>query len=169
MKGKSGFTLIELAVALFLLAAFFLIAIPKFNDITEVNLKSSSRMLIARFRHLYNEAIFKNRVYRLSFDIERGEYWVDYLEGSQFVPSTNPSLDRQRLPSGVHFRDVITQRTHGRALGMREEFVLFFPTGFVEPAIMYLESENGSIYTLETIPYTGRLRVYDEYVDLVKR
>ncbi len=163
-RGRGGFTLIELSVVVFLLAVFLLIAIPKFQDMTELSAKSASRTLTILVRQLYNEAVFKNRAYKLAFDIGEGYYWVEVLNGDEFIPSPNPSLKRKRLPDGVHFRDVITQRTYGRGLGLREEYILFFPTGFVEPAVIYLESENGQVYTLETLPYTGGVRVYDEFV-----
>ena len=42
------------------------------------------------------------------------------------------------------------------------------PTGFVEPAVIHLETENGSAYTIATKPYMGGTIVYDEYVELLQ-
>jgi len=165
-KGERAFTLIEVSVLIFLLALFMFIAMPRFQDITEANTKSASRTLTILVRQLYNEAVFKNRTYKLAFDIDGGQYWVEVLSGNEFVVPANPSLGKKRLPAGVSFKDILTERTYGSGLGLRSEFILFFPTGYVEPAVIYLESENGKEYTLETIPYTGGTRVYDKYVDL---
>jgi general secretion pathway protein H len=169
MKDKKGFTLIELSVVIFILAAFFLIAIPKFKDITEVNIKSASRRLSGTIRYLYNEAVFKKKVYKLAFDIDRNEYWVEVLDGDEFTVLTDPSLKPRKLPDGVYFKDIQTQRSFGKTLEGKEEFILFMPTGFVEYAVIHLEAENGVYYTIATKPYTGGTVVYDEYVDLVKK
>jgi hypothetical protein len=78
-------------------------------------------------------------------------------------------LNKKRtLPAGVHFKDVVTERTQSRSsLDGQKDFILFLPTGFVEPAVIHLVTDNENYYTLETKPYTGGTRVYDEYVELL--
>jgi prepilin-type N-terminal cleavage/methylation domain-containing protein len=169
MSNRKGFTLIEVVVVLFIIGIFFLVAIPKFKDITEVNIKSASRRLSGTIRYLYSEAVFKKKVYKLVFDIDRGEYWVEVIEGNQFVVPSDPFLKREKLPSGVYFRDITTERSLGKSGKGRGEFILFMPTGFVEPAVIHLETENGVAFTLATKPYTGGTIVYDEYLDLLKK
>jgi general secretion pathway protein H len=169
MRNQKGFTLIELVVVIFLMGIFFLVAIPKFKDITEVNIKSASRRLTGTIRYLYNEAVFKKRIYKLVFDIDTGEYWVEAVEGNEFVAPSDSFLLRERLPVGVSFKDITTERSLGKTEKGREEFILFMPTGFVEPAVIHLEAENGIAYTLATKPYTGGTIVFDEYIDLLKK
>jgi prepilin-type N-terminal cleavage/methylation domain-containing protein len=175
MKNKKGFTLIELAVVIFLIGAFFLVAIPKFKDIAQVNIKSASRRLSGIIKYLYSEAAFKKKVYRLVFDIESSGYWIEFLERkgdyNEFVISGDPLLRRKELLTGVYFRDVVTERdleetNLEETLEGNEEYILFTPTGFVEPAVIYLETENGVVYTIATKPYTGGTIVFDEYVEL---
>jgi prepilin-type N-terminal cleavage/methylation domain-containing protein len=169
MRKSSGFTLIELLVVIFLVGAFVFIAVPKIKSSTEINVKSASRNLSGTIRYLYNEAAFKKNIYRLVFDIDRGEYWVEVLNGSEYVVSTDYLHKKRTLPGGVHFKDVVTERTLGRSsLDDSGEFILFLPTGFVEPAVIYLVTDNEDYYTLETKPYTGGIRVYDEYVELLR-
>ena len=169
MRKSRGFTLIELLVVMFLIGAFVFIALPKIKSSTEINVKSASRNLSGTIRYLYNEAAFKKNIYRLVFDIDRGEYWVEELNGSEYVVSTDLLQKKRTLPSGVHFKDVITERTQGRSsLDDSGEFILFLPTGFVEPAVIHLVTDNQDDYTLETKPYTGGVKVYDEYVVLLK-
>lgn len=169
MRSNRGFTLIEFAVVLVLIGAFFLIAIPKFNDLTEVNIKSASRRLTGVVKQLYNEAVFKKKIYKLSFDLDGGEYWVEVQEGNQFVITDDPFLRRMKLPDGVSFQDIKTDRDQVNSLGTKEEFILFLPTGFVEPAVIYLRTENEDFYTLATKPYTGGMTVFDEHVDLFNK
>ncbi|MCZ6469606.1 MAG: prepilin-type N-terminal cleavage/methylation domain-containing protein, partial [Candidatus Dadabacteria bacterium] len=65
MEKKDGFTLLEILVVILIIGAFFFVAVPKFQDLTEVNLKSASRNLSATIKYLYNEAAFKKNIYRL--------------------------------------------------------------------------------------------------------
>jgi len=167
MRKKEGFTLIEIAIVIFLLGLFFLIAIPKFNDLTDVKIKSTSRRLGGTIKQLYNEAAFKNKIYKLIFDIDNGEYWIEVQKGEEFVLSNDPAHKRTKLPNGIFFKDIKTDRIRLNTLDDREDFILFLPTGFVEPALIYLETENGTNYTLATKPYTGGTKVFDEYVEEV--
>ncbi|MCZ6864855.1 MAG: type II secretion system protein [Candidatus Dadabacteria bacterium] len=170
MKRKDGFTLLEILVVILIIGAFFFVAVPKFQDLTEVNLKSASRNLSATIKYLYNEAAFKKNIYRLAFDLENGEYWIETLQGNEYRASGDSSHKRRKLPTGVYFKDVITERSLGRnPLTDEKDFILFLPTGFVEPAVIHLYTDSERYYTLVTKPYTGGTKVYDEYVELLKR
>ena len=171
MKRQDGFTILELLVVILIIGAFFAVAVPKFQDMTQVNLKSASRNLTATIKYLYNEAAFKKNIYRLNFDIENGEYWVESLEGNEFsLSEDSTSQDRHRLPNGVYFKDVITERSLDRnPLDEEDEYILFLPTGFVEPAVIHIYTDDETYYTLATKPYTGGTKVYNEYVELLTR
>lgn len=168
MKKNSGFTMIELLVVIFLIGAFVFIAVPKIQTGTEINIKSASRNLTATIKYLYNEAVFKKNIYRLVFDIDQNLYWIETLSGDEYVHSADPNHKRKRLPPGVYFSEVVTERTLGRSsLDEEFEYILFLPTGFAEPAAIHLSTDDvNKNYTLQTKPYTGGTRVYDEYVDL---
>ena len=170
MRRQNGFSLIELMVVILLIGAFVLIAIPKIQTGTEINIKSASRNLTSTVKYLYNEAAFKKNIYRLMFDIEAGQYWVEVLNGNEYVHTTEPLHRKQSLPGGVHFKDVVTERSLNRSnLDDEAIFILFLPTGFVEPAAIYLETDNETYYTLATNPHTGGTKVYNEYVDVFAR
>ena len=171
MNNEQGFTLIELMVVILLVGGFVFLAVPKIQTGTEINIKSASSNLTATIKYLYNEAVFKKNIYRLSINIDEDEYWIETLSDGEYVQSTDPNHRRRKLPNGVHFEDVITERSVGRnALEEDEEFILFLPTGFAEPAVIYLRTENEDTrYTLQTKPYTGGTRVYNEYVELLRQ
>ena len=163
-KGK-GFTLIEILVVMFILGGLLLVAMPKFNDFTDVNIKSSSRNLSGTIKYLYNESIFKKNIYKLAFDIDNNEYWVEFIQNNQFVVSTEPILKRKKLPDGISFEDIFTERTQEKVKNGNETFILFLPSGFVDYAVIHISSSNNDNYTIETKPYTGGTKIYDQYYD----
>ena len=171
MRKERGFTLIELLVVIFLVGAFVMVAVPKIQTGTEINIKSASRNLTATIKYLYNEAVFKKNIYKLVFDVERGEYWIEVLNEDEYVLSPDPNHRRKRLPPGVYFGEIVTERTIGRSSFDDEyDYILFLPTGFVEPAAIHLSTDDvDKNYTLETKPYTGGTRVYNEYVELIRQ
>ena len=130
-----------------------------------MNIKSASRNLSGTIKYLYNESIFKKNIYKLAFDIDNGEYWVEYMEDNQFVSSFDPVLKRKRLPKGIYFEDIFTERTQQKINGGDEVFILFMPNGYVDYAVIHLNSPSSS-YTIETKPYTGGTKIYDDYLDL---
>lgn len=169
MRSQKGFTMIELLVVTILVSALVYIAVPRLRSSTDFNIKSASRSLTGTIKYLYNEAAFKKNIYRLVFDIDRDEYWVEVLVNNEYLISTEHLHQRRRLPSGVHFQGILTERNAARnsTLGQEPDYILFLPTGYVEPAAIHLQSENGDNYTLQTKPYTGGTRVYDEYVNVL--
>lgn len=166
MRSERAFTLIEILVVMFLIGSVLAIAVPKFMDIADVNIKSASRQLTGTIKYLYNEAVFKKNVYRLVFDLDNEEYWVEYMDGNQFREVIDPLIERKKLPSGIYFEDIYTERTAGKVDTGNQVFLLFLPTGFVDFGVIHLEADSENYYTIATKPYTGGTRVFDEYVDV---
>ena len=165
-----GFTLIEIAVVILVLGLFVSFALPKFGDISDVNLKSTARNLSMTVRYLYSEAAFKKNIYKLVFDTKNNEYWVEILEGNEYEVSTDPFLRKKKITGNVFLKDIITERTLGKTKSDENQdynYILFLPTGYVEPAVIHIESNNGDVYTLATNPYTGTMKIYDEYKDIM--
>ncbi len=77
MRSQKGFTMIELLVVTILVSALVYIAVPRLRSSTDFNIKSASRSLTGTIKYLYNEAAFKKEMYRLVFDVDRDEYWVE--------------------------------------------------------------------------------------------
>ena len=166
MRKGEGFTLIEILVVMVILGGILFIAVPKFRDLTDVNIKSASRNLSGTIKYLYNESIFKKNIYKLAFDIDNNEYWVEFMQDNQFVVSTDPVLKRKKLPDGVSFEDIFTERTQEKINSGDEVFILFLPNGFVDYAVIHISGSGDDYYTIETKPYTGGTKVYDQYFDL---
>ena len=168
-RESSGFTLIELMVVVFLLGAFFSVAMPRVFKTDDMSLRSASRGLVTTIRYLYSKSIFEKRIYKLSFDIDAGEYWAEALEGNQFRSEEGPGYGRRKLPNGVFFSDIQTERTQGKVGSGRDAFILFLPTGIVDSVVIHLRTGKDNFFTLSTNPYTGATKVYDEYVEFNDR
>lgn len=167
IRDEKGFTFVEIIIVVFILGSFLLIALPRLDNFTHGNLKSGSRNLSTTIRYLYSEAAFKKKIHKLAFDIDEGEYWVEVLEEDEYIVSPDPFLKKRKLPNNVFFKDIITQRSLGISTEGKDDFILFLPSGFVEPVVIHLESNNGDVYTLATKPYTGATSVFDEYKDII--
>ena len=168
-RTSAGFTLIELMVVVFLLGAFFSVAMPRVFKTDDMSLRSASRGLVTTIRYLYSKSIFEKRIYKLSFDIDAGEYWAGALEGNQFRSEEGSGYGRRKLPNGVFFSDIQTERTQGKVGSGRDAFILFLPTGIVDSAVIHLRTGKDNFFTLSTNPYTGATKVYDEYVEFNDR
>lgn len=166
MNQNAGFTLIELILVMFILGGLLLIAAPKISNVTETSLKSASRNLGGMIKYLYSDSIFKKNIYKLRFDIDQNQYWVESIQNKKFAVSDDPILKRRKLPDGVFFEDIFTERSQEKIKKGNEVFILFLPSGFVDYAVIHIGSDSNESYTIETKPYTGGTKIYDQYYDL---
>jgi len=165
-----GFTLLEMMVVIIIIGTIMAIAIPRMNDMFEVNLKSAIRKLGGAIQYAFNESVIKQTPLRLNFDLVQQEYWISYLsvsgETGEFLEIPSDLVQRQQLPDGVSFMDVITphdieKKTEG------DVFINFYPTGFAEKGVIHMTSNDGRQFTLLVKSLTGDITVYDRYIDFV--
>lgn len=167
---SAGFTLLEIMVVIIIIGTVMAIAIPKMNDLFEVNLKSTIRKLAGAIQFCFNESVIKQTPLRLNFDLVTGEYWLSYLavngQTGEFVDAPNEIIEHEQLPSGVFIKDMATPHSpEKRSEGV--DFISFYPTGFAEKAVLHLASRDGRVFTLVVKSMTGRLTVYDREIDFV--
>ncbi|MCY3985670.1 MAG: type II secretion system protein [Candidatus Dadabacteria bacterium] len=166
---QAGFTLIELLVVIFLLGAFLSVAMPSVLRTDDMKLRSASRGIVTTIRYLYSKAVFEKRIYRLSFNIDTGEYWPEVIEGNQFRVESISGDGPKELPRGVFFSDIQTERTQRKISSGKDAFILFLPTGTVDSAVIHLRAGKDNFFTLSTNPYTGATKVFDEYIEFSDR
>jgi general secretion pathway protein H len=156
-----GFTLLELAVVLFIVGLVMLIAMPYFGGITGSQLKSEARRLASRTNYLYEEAGAQKVMLRLVFDIDRNRYSVQRLDPfaaqPRFVPETGPAGQSVELPASVRLRDVWVQGAGGFRHGAIS--TQFYPSGVADAAIIHLKDNRGSVLTLAINPFNGRAAI----------
>jgi general secretion pathway protein H len=167
-RRAAGFTLLEVMVVLIIIATIMAIAIPRVNDLFEVNLKSSIRKLGGAIQFCFNESVIRQTPLRLNVNLDTGEYWLSYMttQGStgEFLEVPSDIVQRERLPEGIFFKSLTTphnleKRTEG------EDFITFFPTGFVEATVLHLGARDGRAFTVLVKSLTGRIAVYDREID----
>lgn len=163
-----GFTLIELTVVLALSGLVALLVMPRFYEgLFSGGMKSTIRELSLAIESLRSESSITRRPHRLYFDLKKGTYWPAVMEGSgEFVKISTAVLSERHLPKGISFRDIVIPREGKVKEG--ESSMNFLPSGVTEEVLIHLESDEGEVYTLSVMPLTGRMRIYDRYVEVVR-
>jgi len=170
VRQRAGFTLLEMMIVIVIMGTIMGIAIPQMNNLFEVHLKSAIRKLSGAVLFCFNESVIKQTPIRLNFDLDTSEYWLSYLVTSgstgEFVALPTEMFNREQLPAGVFFKDVLTQHDIAKETE-GEVFITFYPTGFAERGIIHVATHDERVYTLVTKPMTGKTVVYDREIDFV--
>jgi hypothetical protein len=86
---RLGLTLIEITVALAIAALIVGAGLVSLNALTDADLKSAAVELTGAIKFSYDRSIMEKRTQRLSFDIGKGLWWIDYTEDPY-------AIDRER-------------------------------------------------------------------------
>ena len=163
-----GFTIIELAVVLFIMGLIMMIAMPYFGALQHSQLKSEARRLASRSNYLYEEAGAQKVLLRLTFDLDHNRYFVErldpFISHPRFIPETGPAGVPAILPGDVHLRDVWVEGAGGVRRGATA--VQYYPSGVADAALIHLTDNDGNVMTLEINPFDGRAAV--EHGDLTR-
>ena len=168
-----GFTLLEILAVMAIIAVVMGIAVPRFGDVFQTNMKGAMRKFTGMVKFCFHESVIKQTHLRLMIDPMTGEYWPTVLATSgsvgQFTDLTGSDViqKKSKLPMGIRFVDVITPHNIFK-VDKEEAFISFFPTGYVERSVVHLGDEAGRFYTLVTQPLTGDVEVLDGYVDIAE-
>jgi type II secretory pathway pseudopilin PulG len=156
-----GFTLLEIAVVLFLMGLMFLIAMPYIGGLTDAELKSASRQLAGRATYLFDEASAHKLVIQLVFDMNANAYFVmtadPYSPQPTFFPDNSFSGKRVVLPDSIRIRDVSVE-----GIGMLSRGTIatqFYPEGYVDATLIHLIDIKGRVMTIAIDPLTGQVMV----------
>ncbi len=74
---RRGFTLIEMVVAVFIVAMIFAISIPTINNMTRVHMRTAANKLAGNLKYLYDRAVLEKVYIRLVFDLDEGVYYPE--------------------------------------------------------------------------------------------
>lgn len=190
---RAGFTLIEILIVVALIGLIMSVAVPNATLALKVNLSNSSRELATTIRASYDEAILKGTVFRIGFDLEKKQYWVeqgdkDYLirtpdqseeeqkrlsrltdaerkekQKEPFVMARGITKEKKNLPKGVKFKDIVTAHTKGPTTG-GVVYAHVFPHGFVEKLVIHLQDSYDRESTLIVNSVSGKSRLFERYV-----
>jgi len=159
-----GFTLIEITIVVFILGLVALLVAPRLHRFVGGDARSASRDLTGLVGALVQEAVASHTIQRLHYDLETDEYWATTLTQTGGVLEEGPPIGSKRaLPADVRFQDVITP--HQGLVTLGTAFTQFFPSGAVTRTTIHLEERGGAPYTLTINPITGRVAVFDRYIE----
>jgi prepilin-type N-terminal cleavage/methylation domain-containing protein len=159
-----GFTLLELAVVMFIMGLMLTIALPYLGGYRSAELKSESRRLAGRATYLYDLAAAQKVVYQLVFDLDANGYSVARLDpyqiqpsapASTFVPDNGAGKAPILLGDVVRIRDVTVEGVGTYTRG--HVACQFYPAGYVDATVIHLVDASGNVLTLEFTPLTGQV------------
>lgn len=167
----TGFTLIELTVVLFIIAVLLGLVVPRLMDLTRVELRSDAQRLSSTIRYVYSRAVFsKTAYYRIKFDFKKNEYWVEKCVPSLDTNTCEWGYDNdvlgkpEKLAHGIKFEDIIvgTDKIKDDATDVA---IQVYPQGYMPYTIIHITDEKNDVYSLEVNPFTGRVVIYDKYLE----
>ncbi len=152
-----GFTLLEIAVVLFIMGLVMTLAIPYLGGFHGAQLKSEARRLAGRANYLYDEAGTQKVIYRMNFDLDHNLYYVTrldpYAPNPKFAPFRGPWGFAVPMPPGLRLRDVSVAGIGGAKTGTIG--CQFYPDGYVDATVIHLATSSGVVLTLSFNPLTG--------------
>jgi prepilin-type N-terminal cleavage/methylation domain-containing protein len=156
-----GFTLLELAVVMFLIGLVMTIAMPYFGSLRTSQMRSEARRLASRANYLYQEAGAQKVILRLNFDFANNGYFVTRLDPFAAKPAfraeNGPAGARVVIPTGIRIRDVTIEGQGTLAQGIAS--AQFYPGGSVDATLIHLIDDRGEVFTLGIDPFSGRVSI----------
>ncbi len=96
-----GFTLLEIGIALVVLALAFSLALPGLEAVTGARMRSAAGHLSSAMRALYSEAALSGRTCRIAFNLDERSYTVECAQGAARISSV-----KEEVRDGQRYRDL---------------------------------------------------------------
>lgn len=163
---RAGFSLVELVVTIAILALVAGTVMVDWHGILpRAKLNSTVHDLAAVIGGARSDAIARNGVFRIHYDLERNAYKLTspYRLGGGLAQSEEErSIIREILfPDGVELDRVVV---NGVEYKTGEVFVTFDPLGSASDHLITISQptlgEFGTTYTIEVLPLTGQIRFH---------
>ncbi len=168
IRNHRGFTFLELAVVLLILGVVTALSFPVIHSLGSSDLKLTARHLVRSVLFLSNRAVTTKRIYRLNYDLKQHEYWATVRSGEgEFVPVEASVLARTALRGEIRFIDAET--VHQGKVLEGEVYTDFYPMGRVDKTTLHLTDGDNNVLTLMVNPITGRVKIYDGYLEEIRR
>lgn len=96
-RPSQGFTLIEVMVALMIVALIATIGVKGFRTVTKGSLREGSAHMSGAIRFLFDRASITGKYHRLVIDLNEGRYWAEVSDDRFYAPNQAESeSDRQK-------------------------------------------------------------------------
>ena len=87
MRPTGGFTLIEVMVALMVVALIASIGVKGFRAVTKSDLRATTAHLSGAIRYLFDRASITGKYHRLVIDLTEGKYWAEVSDDRFYAPN----------------------------------------------------------------------------------
>lgn len=167
LGASDGFTLLELALVLLIMAVVLMLTLPRLRDPGRAELLAQSKRLVNIFRLLRSEAVLNGYAYRLNYDLTAQRYWVTADESADLGDFVR---DLGSLARGTHFEepvgmaDVVLPTLAGK-VAQGQIYTVFYPDGSIDPTVIHLTTPREA-YTLWLNPMNARLNMVAGYHDV---
>ena len=160
---KNGYTLIELAVVVFLLGLMVYVSVPRVRDsLIKDDVKSTVRRLIGAVRELRVAAVREQVDYVLHLDLEKNAFWTYSVDMTPEKREERKS-NAFNFPEAVKIADVSQIGLAKKADGEVE--IKFFKQGYGQPTIIHLTWAE-QYFTVVLSPFMNNIKLYEKYVDV---
>ena len=96
-RGRSrGFTLIEVMVAMMVIALIATIGVKGFRTVTKGSLREGSAHMAGAIRFLFDRASITGKYHRLVIDLNEGRYWAEVSDDRFYAPNQAESEPDRR-------------------------------------------------------------------------
>ena len=96
MRSSRGITLIEMMVAIFILAALYTVIGSVGENLLKTKLKTTTRRLAGMVKYLYNEANTKGICFRVVYDLDEQVYYAEASSEPYFVKMETEQVHHTR-------------------------------------------------------------------------
>jgi prepilin-type N-terminal cleavage/methylation domain-containing protein len=147
---KTGFTLIELIVVIFIISFTMAIIMPSFWSTERDTLKIEAKRISSALRYIYDEAIGKKQTYMLSINLDNKSWSFE----------SEKEFRSFRIKENVEIRDIVVPSLGEVSTG--EVIIEFGPMGPEEPLILHLK-KGKSEYSVIFNHLNGRTKIHEGY------
>ena len=165
---RKGFTLLELALVMFLIGLVLSISMPRLGNLLfHTDLKSVARSLKSVVYVMRSKSISTNTYTILHFDLDQNLYWgtaVSKKKQTSDASEETPVVSPVKLPSGIRFMDAGNINSVKKTFGILNS--AFNPKGMFEETVLHMSDRDENVMTVIINAFTGSFMIYDEYVDV---
>jgi prepilin-type N-terminal cleavage/methylation domain-containing protein len=157
MRSKGGFTLVELAVVLFVLGLVLWVALPRLSRVGEPDRDTVFRVLSADSEAAFDLSLFEKRETRLVLRPDAGTY--------EFQHPDRPAEEKRTVEFGSRLSVTgIVVEGVDRPLDIPTE-IRYLPGGRVTSARIFFRDDGGgnlpSQWTLRLNPFDGSMKILE--------
>ena len=164
IAGQSGFTLIEIAVVMAIIAMVMLLVIPRLPSSDQENLKISARTLASTLRYLQERAATTSSRSGYYLMFEPGTETVKIFEiagdGNSKEPG-DPLLQKSPIKEGITVADV--RIPHLGKIVDGQLRVDVGVGGLRDFVTVHLRSPGGQFWTVMAFPSSGKVKAFEGY------